>query len=200
MKNKKIIFLSLGLLLIVTTLVISIAAWLTDTDQAGNDTTFTVGKVEYKFTGAFNNDSNPIVPGAELVDTPFGLTNSSTVSSEIRVTIKVESKKYDEVEYKEENPVYIFPIANLDDLFAANWNYNYNDGYWYYEYGSPNPNSVLPPNTHPTTLLTSLKLDGSYIGNSYQNALIKITFTFQAKQADYVTWEDLGSVDFTLGI
>lgn len=198
MKNKKIIFLSLGLLLIVTTLVISIAAWLTDTDQAGNDTTFTVGKVEYTFTGAFIDDSDPIVPGAELVDTSFGLTNSSTVSSEIRVTIKVESQKFGEVEYTEEDPVDIFPIDDLDDLFDANWNYN--AGYWYYENGSLNPNSVLPPNTHPTTLLTSLKLDGSYIGNSYQNALIKITFTFQAKQADYVTWEDLGSVDFTLGI
>ena len=198
MKNKKIIFLSLGLLLIVTTLVISIAAWLTDTDQAGNDTTFTVGKVEYTFTGEFIDDSHPIVPGAELVKTSFRLINLSTVSSEIRVTIKVESKKSGEDEYTEENPVYIFPIAKLDDLFDANWNYN--DGYWYYENDSLDPNSVLPPNTHPTTLLTSLKLDGSYIGNSYQNALIKITFTFQAKQADYVTWEDLGSVDFTLGI
>src|SRR5690554_1984789 len=127
MKNKKIIFLSLGLLLIVTTLVISIAAWLTDTDQAGNNTTFTVGKVEYTFTGAFD-DSDPIVPGAELVDTPFELINSSTVSSEIRVTIKVESQKSGEDEFIEENPVDIFPIANLDELFAANWNYN--AGYW----------------------------------------------------------------------
>src|SRR5690606_30346684 len=90
MNNKKIIFLSLGLLLIVTTLVISIAAWLTDTEDT-SPAIFTIGEIKYEFGGELKTFTplEPIVPGQELVKTTIKLNNQSTVTSQIRVKITV---------------------------------------------------------------------------------------------------------------
>lgn len=203
MKNKKIIFLSLGLLLIVTTLVVSISAWLTDTDSTP-ETVFTIGDVEYELTGSFIGNTAPIVPGQQLIAEasgavePFKLTNSSTVKSEVRILVTLVVKDSSDT---------IISLG-LSDLFtttgasgggfALDTGWVFDTGYYYYK---PDSESVvLPTTTTPFSFLSSLMLDGSKVGNAYSNYTITITLTFQAKQAEYVTWSDLGSINFTTGL
>ncbi len=45
-------------------------------------------------------------------------------------------------------------------------------------------------------------LNGWTVGNEYKNAEFKVTLVFEAKQEEYVTWEQLGTaeIDFTTGL
>lgn len=198
MKNKKIVFLSLGLLLIVTTLVVSIAAWLTDTGTTG-DTTFTVGDVSYTLSGGFK-ETSPIVPGHELVTTEFALTNSSTVDSELRVKVDVTRKQgsNEPAEITDFSSIFstegIKPGAHFS--LAEGWTLNAGDNYWYYSIAE---SSVIAPNDQVISLLQTLMFDGYKVGNEYANDVFNFKLTFQAKQADYIDWSDLGTVDFELG-
>lgn len=215
MKNKKIILLGFGLLLVVTTLVVSIAAWLTDVDDT-LDTTFTIGNVEYSIVGDFIADGI-IVPGQQLITTTevsqgenevvIKLTNSSTVNSKIRLRIEV---KVDNVA--------ITTLAGLSSIFTTGnpgggfalptaWKQNLEELTWYYgeaQAGSDADDlgAIISPSINEIPVLNSLKLDGSKVGNAYATKGLTIKFIFEAKQADYVTWEQLGtaSINFSTGI
>ena len=125
MKNKKMIglfLIVLAALVLITTYTIS--AWLTDTETTG-ETTFTIGKVVYTWSGSLIEveENEHIVPGQELVDDPFALTNASTVSSELRFkftsTINAVPEITDAREY-------------LLTAFDEDWYYNESDDYYYY--------------------------------------------------------------------
>lgn len=199
MKNKKILFLSLGLLLVVTTLVVSIAAWLTDT-VATDDTTFTIGDISYTLGGDFIEDGI-IVPGQELIDgdpvVPFTLTNNSTVTSELRVRVEV---KLNETDFTDLNSIFTtngFSGGNF--VFATGWIKDDLNNHWYYK-GADLNTPIIPASNQKITLLSTLKLDGSKVGNSYSMGTINIKFTFEAKQSDYVTWEELTTINFSTGL
>lgn len=208
MKNKKILFMSLGLLLIVSTLVVSISAWLTDTKQTP-DTTFSVGDVKYTIVSDFIADGI-IVPGQELiantneVTVPISLTNSSTVNSELRVRVIVTKK-----EFGGADPAPV--VTDLDSMFKTSINGSFvlDSGWikhatetntWYYEVDTGDP--VIPAGTQSFNVLSSLKLDGAKVGNDYVNDILTIKFIFEAKQAKYVTWDELASatIDFSTGL
>ena len=199
MKNKKIVFLSLGLLLIVTTLVISISAWLTDVDETP-DTTFTIGDVEYTIVGDFIADGI-VVPGQELIDGNLSLTNSSTVTSELRVRVIVTRK---------EGLADAAVVADLSSIlttdgssggnfvFAPGWEKHLSEtNAWYYK---PSGNPVIPNSGQSITVLSTLKFDGSKVGNSFSNNVFTIKFIFEAKQAEHVTWSELATYSFSSGL
>ena len=210
MKNRKIIFLSLGLLLIVTTLVISISAWLTDTDEI-DGSTFTVGDVSYTLNGNFI-PSAIVVPGQPLLAEEFTLTNNSTVSSELRILVDYTFRKEDA-----NNPgtwIDVEVSSGLNGLLSISetpqesggfslhidWKENLEGqpaGYWYY---SPSSGTEIPAESQNIPILSNLMLDGSKVGNTYSKHRLYIKFTFQAKQKEYVTWENLGSIDFSTGL
>ena len=76
----------------------------------------------------------------------------------------------------------------------------------YFYYGQKADSGVagkedLAPSTAPTTFpFSEFKLNGYKVGNEYSGKTITITITFYAKQADYVTWEALGSFSFESGL
>ena len=190
--KRKIIFLSIGLFLTLSALIISVAAWLTDTKES-DDTSFTIGYVKYEFIGYFKDFTNPIVPGEELIASEFKLRNSSTIATELRVLVTV---KVNDVILT--NPSTLFTTSSYGAGFSLADGWVFNEGYWYY-YVAGN-DTVIAPTVTEIPFLSSLKLDGTKVSNNYANANIYIVFTFQAKQAAYVTWEDLGEIDFALGI
>lgn len=196
MFKKKIIFLSVGILFVVATLVVTIAAWLTDTDST-DETEFTIGDVTFVFEGSLIETNDPIVPGQQLVAEDgingIKLLNKSTVSTELRVLVTVTVDGITVTDLSS-----IFTTGSIGDGFslASGWTLN-EDGYWYY---SVSGSSVITTSVKEIALLSSLKLDGSKVGNDYATKLLTIQFTFQAKQAEYVTWAELGSIDFDLGI
>jgi hypothetical protein len=195
MKKQRIIILMILILALVAATSALITAWLTDTKQTG-PTTFTVGDIEFEWEGAITT-SQPIVPGQELIASAYQLVNTSTVTSQLRVIFTITAS-LDETPLT--NPEQYFISTNL----AAGWVYNSTDEMWYY---ASFVDEVLTPTTIPIPtegndtipVLTTLKLDGTKAGNDISNYEFTITFVFQAKQNDYVTWADLGSATFNFG-
>ena len=194
MKNKKMIglfLIVLAALVLITTYTIS--AWLTDTDTTG-ETSFTIGQVVYQWEGALIEaaEGEHVVPGQELVEEEFILTNASTVSSELRLkftsTIKAVPEITDAREY-------------LLTAFDEDWYYNASDDYYYY-CGDITPVTEdevekykISADNQELSVLTSLKLDGSKVGNEFR--LLNLTIKwFSNKQSDYVTWQQLGTIIF----
>ena len=177
MKKKSIvILLELLLLAVVGVTTTIISAWLTDTDTTG-EKTFTVGEVSFTLTGDIK--TGVVVPGEELVTTAFSLSNASTITTELRVKMDVFQGETDSTN------LFIFSPD-------SSWEKD-EDGYYYYD-GS------IATDTTTIVFLSSLKLDGSKVGNDYASDVFTITFTFEAKQKDYVTWEELGSTSFETGL
>lgn len=199
MKNKKLIGLFLIMLValvLVTTYTIS--AWLTDTDTTG-ETSFTIGQVVYQWKGALIEvaEGEHVVPGQELVEEEFILNNASTVSSELRFkftsTINAVPEITDAREY-------------LLTAFDEDWYYNASDDYYYYR-GDITPVTEdevvkykISADNQELSVLTSLKLDGSKVGNEFRLLNLTIEMVFEAKQSDFVTWQQLGTINFTTGL
>ena len=207
MKNKKIILL-LGIVLLAVVGIMTnlIVAWLTDTGVTG-PTEFTIGEVSYTLDGSFIPEESVVVPGQQLIalDTDgetlkkFTLTNNSTVGSELRFKIEVihevdEGDDQDWIEY-------------LTITYGSGWTLA--DGYYYYRgteatpEGDPATKHIIPAKDGDALVLdviTSIIIDGTKVGNAFQSLVFSITITFEAKQADYVTWAELGGIDFETGL
>ncbi|MFA7367593.1 MAG: hypothetical protein WC008_04720 [Bacilli bacterium] len=192
--NKKVVLL-LGALLVVvaSALGLLIRAWLTD-EELTPEKTVTVGNVEFVWAGDIGPVVGYVVPGQNLVTEPFTLTNASTVATELRVKIEV---------------VYGAGDTNGIDLVditfgeASGWVYNETDGYHYYQGTDATLESgkyKIAAGTQTLNFVSSIVLDGSQVGNGFTDTAFTITFTFQAKQNDYIAWSDMGSIDFTEGI
>jgi len=195
MKKSKLIVLIVSLVIVLTAATYGItSAWLTDTDNASE--TFTMGDISYTLAGALITNTNKIVPGQNLVGTTFTVTNGSAVASQLRMQIT-----YTTVSGGTATTGVIYTAAAggngiITDINTGNWAYG-NDNYWYL--GSKTNN--IPVNTTAYTMFTSLKYNGATIGNDYAAASgLVITITFQAKQAEYVDWADMGSINFSTGL
>lgn len=190
MKNKKIVLLSILLFLMVGITSALITAWLTDTENTGS-TTFEVGDISYTWSGEMIDNSTKIVPGQELIAATFTLQNASTVSSELRIFVTIEGEYIDETEIED-------AISYFSITFGSNWTQYATDGKYYYgSYATPTEVEV---GSDPITVVTSLMLDGSKVGNAFSKANFTITLTFEAKQKMHVNWEQLGSIDFETGL
>lgn len=192
-KGNKIILLG-GLLLILVGLTISfMVAWLTDTKET-EETTFTVGKVELTWSGEMIN--SPVVPGQNLVNTSYTLTNSSNVKTELRVKITITSSLL-------ETDATDYVILTLGEGWVKN-----ND-YWYYQ-GLDTEEIIedevtkykIAPTITSIEVVKSIILDGTKVGNTFSETTFNVQLMFEAKQSDYVTWEQLGTanIDFSKGI
>lgn len=182
MKKGKFTILIILLLAMIGLTSGFIAAWLTDT-KTTPQTTFTVGDVEFTWNGATIPTTAPIVPGQNLIATPYYLANTSTVDSELRVQIIATYTLAGETE--SEDAIHLFSNLSL----MSGWNYDSDDLKWYYS-------STIAPTDTTVNVIDKLILDGWQVGNSFSKAELKIQFVFEAKQKDYVTWEELGTAGF----
>lgn len=195
MKKSKLIVLIVSLVVVLAAATYGItSAWLTDTDNEAE--TFTMGDVSYTLSGALIANTNPIVPGQDLVGTDFVVTNASTVASQLRIQIT-----YTTVSGGTPTTGIVYTGATggdgiITDISASTWTYSEN--YWYL---GATADDTIAVNTIVYTMFTSLSYNGALIGNDYQAATgLTITITFQAKQDGYVKWADMGSIDFSTGL
>ncbi|MFA5765836.1 MAG: TasA family protein [Bacilli bacterium] len=195
MKKSKLIVLIVSLVVVLAAATYGItSAWLTDTDNEAE--TFTMGDVSYTLSGALIANTNPIVPGQDLVGTDFVVTNASTVASQLRIQIT-----YTTVSGGTPTTGIVYTGATggdgiITDISASTWTYSNN--YWYL---GATAYDTIAVNTIAYTMFTSLSYNGALIGNDYQAATgLTITITFQAKQDGYVDWADMGSIDFSTGL
>lgn len=158
--------------------------------------TYKSGKVVYNLEGS--TVEGKVVPGQNLINTPYTLTNNSTVDSQLRIKLLITLD--DEVlSYNDER---IETDVLLEPTFILV------EGYYYY--GGVD-GILLSTNTTPITIISQLILDGNFVKNNYgnnpedkdySNKNINIKFIFEAKQANHVTWQILGEedIDFTTGL
>jgi hypothetical protein len=195
MKNKTIFVSIFSLVLIIFSLVtIGVTyGWFSMliTFPAGQ---VGLGDLRFEPTGAFQENSLILVPSEDLVDTPFTLTNNSTITSQLRIKITytkitsvndvltIQSINYSGAEFEHINVV-------MNPLFE------YVDGYWYYNGVS----YVLPINSGVIDILSSLSYNGAYAGIDYSGQAVNVTLKIEIKQADNVTWEELVDYNFSSG-
>lgn len=155
-----------------------VSAWLTDT--ASNEVKLTVGKVDYTMSVA-GTDSTPIVPGQSLLKA-FTIANNSTVSSNFRFKVEVSTEGS-----------LTDPLTIVYD--TVNWTLDA-DGYYYYggkDLTESTNDDIATTTKSLNAPVTSITLNGSTTDNSYAEKTITITFTFEAKQAEYVNWTGVTS-------
>jgi hypothetical protein len=166
-----------------------------------------VGEITYNEAGSWVSPSTPIVPSQNLIATSFVLTNTSTITSQMRV--KIEYTKYTLVLGVPTGATATFTGIDVDDhidVSIANTvvsGFQYYSGYWYYSTDhlvTLGPDYVFAANSGAITLITSLSLDGDDVSIDYAGQTVLITITIQVKQADNVTWSTLTTYNFETGL
>ena len=200
MNKKLIVFLVVCIVVLLGTATGITFAWLTSTGSGTIE--YTVGDVSYTVTGEVAQNTI-IVPGQNL-ENSFKITNNSNVATNLRVSISVDVKGWTIGEVgTATNPNtkdHIVVSAN-----TTGWELVTENNVMYFYYGSKNSTNDgaedLAAGVSPTPFpFSEFKLNGYVVGNADSGKTIKITITFYAKQADYVTWAELGSFDFTTGL
>lgn len=206
MKKRKIGFIALLGFLAVSAISVTTYAWFTQ-EGTKNDLTFTAGEVKYTISEITDNE-NPVVPGVAFFSQEISFTNESTIDTEFRMQISYtittaaneDGKKLTGTSFTDETKDYI--LWTKDTSNQSTWDYS--DGYYYYGSKTKGDASKIAAKTNITlfTANDSLMLNGDLVGNDYQGATITITFTFQAKQYDALTWEECANkqLDFTTGL
>ena len=176
MKRKAILYI-LQAVLLMTTAVVVVFAWLVDT-KTTNQIVLRSGKVEYILVG--ETETGLVVPGQNLIKTNYVITNNSTVDSQLRIQLTI--KLDDEVLAFDDEK--IFTTIGLGSDFVI----NEDDNFYYY---NDVDGVLLPTNKTPITIIETLILDGVYVQNQYSGKTVKLVIIIQAKQADFVDWQTL---------
>ena len=191
---KKLVLAIVAFSLTFALLMTSVIAYFTD-KKTTDDLTFTLGEVSYTLSGEVDNAF--VVAGVNLITNDISITNNSSIQTEVRVKITVSSS------------VFVNQLT-LEDLFGTGF-YTLDNGWvldtgYYYYRGSQSTETTpgifsIPPNNLLLPILTSVILDGYKFSNNHANGTINIQFVFEAKQADFITWQTLGDAnyDFTIG-
>lgn len=204
MNKKLIVVLIISLIALLGASVGVTYAWLTST---GNKTIeYTVGKVSYTITGKV--DASTVIVLGQNLTSSFEIENKSDVYTNLRVSVSTSMEGWTIGEAGTTDA----PNTTDHILVAANEAQGWElvtdtaNNVMYFYYGQKADSGVagkedLAPSTSPDAFpFSEFKLNGYKVGNDYSGKTITITITFYAKQADYVTWEALGSFSFETGL
>lgn len=157
----------------------------------------TSGNISYLFEGSLveKQEDTIILPGVELVETPFTIENKSNIDTQVR--IKIECSYYDEKGVFVEDEVFYETDESsiLDITVDENWVYS-TDGYYYYK----GKDFIIESNTESGAenekieIITSLSFSGPETSIYNSGNIGTVNIVFESKQADYVTWTELDVV------
>ncbi len=176
-------------------------AWFTQQESAAN-LTFTAGEVNYEVTEV--TSSATVVPGDYVLEDALQVVNKSTITTNVRfqITCTVTDGLACNVGPDNTDQIKITLPSSPAVVEDA-------DGWFYYlakDAGDTSDDvAIATPSAGDTLTLISdngLQINGGVVGNDYMNKAITITITFQAKQADHLTWADAAStsIDFETGL
>ncbi len=164
-----------------------------------------VGSLQYTLSGSFIAEDSVIVPGENLVATPFEITNESPITSQMR--IKITYTRVTEVggTPTPENG-YVYKNDTDDHLsvtFSSTFTFTdgdatpdeFDDDYWYYGDSS----TVIGIDSGLISVISDIHYDGAKTSVDYNGQDIVITVSIEVKQADAVTWSELVTYDFETG-
>lgn len=210
--KKKIILLCLSLALVVGLALPECSyAWFAEGVGAGGSGTshnFHTGKVGMSLTGDFKDELNSdgraaIIPEDNLLDGTLTLTNYSTVDTQLRVKVTYN--------YLDSTVLTALAAAADDDPLSVTFDepndWTYSNGYWYYGGTSGTVTPRQGNQTDVINAISDIRFSGEYSedkeadgSSSFAGNDITVTVTFEVKQADFVTWSQLGSIDFSTGL
>jgi hypothetical protein len=200
MKPKNIISLLTYSIIFISILIIGVTfAWFAKTIVVPKGE-ISVGDITYVLDGAFIADDTLVVPGQELISTPYTLDNNSSIDSQIRMKISYLGYVWDGVNVVPEELVY---VSSEDDFLFVTVGVGWvvTGDYWYFT-DDPlilGPDYVLPPETGLFTLLSSVYLNGETTNIDFADETFWVRITVEVKQADNVTWSELVNIDFSTG-
>lgn len=177
MKGKIILFIS-SLALLVSLSFFAYAALKEETIT--DELVYEVGNYKVTITGGFREGY--VIPGVNLVETPFVVTNDGNVDVELRIKISFELNN---------QPFNDFALAPSDTVntsandFNSNNEFTLNGDYYYLN------NELQEGQT--INILTILVLDGYKVQSQESGQNFRSLITVHAKQKDHVEWTDLGS-------
>lgn len=167
----KMRFLLVGLIiLMIAASSFFVYALLIDTKTKG-PVTFSLGKLEYELLGDIK--SGYIVPGENIVSTPYKITNKSTIETEIRVsvTFKLDGLVFNDFEN----------VLNIFD--EEDWTI---DGdYYQYKHSLSSNQEII--------LFSELILDGFSVKSGFSGKKFNVIVTLQAKQKNHMEWSNIPS-------
>ena len=225
--KKKILFLCLSLALVSGLALAECGySWFAEGVGSGGSGTshnFHTEEVGMSLTGGFytvadlatETGRSVILPEDNLIDTAMVLTNHSSIPTQLRV--KVEYTYYDSngaeitavaedlsdanltTAQKEANPL----IVDFTD--SSDWTYS--SGYWYYGGTTGTVPARTAQGGASINAISDIHYSGEYTtahdatgASLFNGDDITVTVTFEVKQKEYVTWSQLGSVDFSTGV
>jgi len=173
-------------------------AWFTDV--ALSNQTYQIGAITYVFSGSLATvqDNQIVVPGQPLItNTNLFLTNQSNIDTNLRLQIRFTYT--DQITHLPVETIYngTGQLNNFMDLsMVTNWVYDVTDQCWHYKYNNADN---IPASTtvdgYAFAIITNITFDGAAIDNTLSGSIFKLKLIFQAKQANYVTWQTIGTQD-----
>ncbi len=155
-----------------------------------------VGDLDYTLSGSFITDETIIVPGTELIDTPFAVDNDSSIASRLRMQITYTSYSYVGEVLTPSTLVYRGGADEaLAVVFASGFVCPEGEDYWY----MTDVSYAFPADSGPQDLVLSLYFDGEYTSIDFQGQDVSVQLTIQVSQADHVSWTTLADYDFATG-
>ena len=167
-------------------------AWLTQ--EENREINYTVGDVNYTITTTESLDL--VVPGQDIKPA-ITIKNTSNIKTNLRVVVALTVKDAGD------SAVNDWKIGNNDDCHIqitplTGWDLDA-DGSLYY--GTKDAPTEIEANTDVVSnVFDSIKLNGALVGNAHSGYKISIAITYQVKQADHVTWTEMGTIDFSTGL
>lgn len=186
--------LTLGLIFMFSSLIYAFYTFTSETSNLVIETANLDFEINQNDFDVGFIDKELIVPGDELINSPnvVNIVNKSTISSCLRLIIRI---KIDDITY------YLSDVDNeIIGVMSNGWTYDTTDECWYYLGVN---GSISPPTDidNPTkiNILESLRINGNYFGNSIASKNVEVTIIFQAKQHDFVSWQNIGELNKNLG-
>lgn len=176
-------------------LIISVYALFIDKKET-EPITFKSGRVSYTIAGDLKTGF--IVPGENIVTVPIVFTNNSTVDHNLKMEFSI---KLNNVELPLNSSILVYEDeivlgSNSSFDFNSDFIYDQVDGAYYYKSKTYN----VGPSDGNITLFSNLYLNGDEIHKENNGEVLVISITLYVKQADNVSWSELGSINFETGL
>ena len=156
----------------------------------------TSGKINYLLSGNLISVNEEVVlPGTELIENDLTIENFSNIRTQLRISIRYDYYDsngilHSDIMYDSNNSSSVLEVT-MDEI----WIKGNSDDYYYYNGESGVLNARSSSNDENVlSLISSLKYKGASTKIQNSGKTVSVTILIEGKQADYVTWQQLGEL------
>jgi len=158
------------------------------------------GDITYTMTGELVDNTVVIVPGFELIQDTYYLTNFSSVESQLRVRVAYWAYVREGLSVVPQELNYTNTSADfIAVVFGPNFEQDGNNWYYTDDPLISGPDYVIEAEEVVIELLSSIIYDGTLTGIDFASQSIYLKIIVEVKQASNVSWSELTTIDFQTG-